>query len=80
VRQCWEHLRLGELLHQAGVKQKLKGLSAVALRVVALPFGVCNAHSVSDLAAKAQADPVLLEACWAPGLERKPLRRTGTAW
>ncbi len=35
VRQFWEHLRLGELLHQAGVKQKLKGLPAVTLMVVA---------------------------------------------
>jgi hypothetical protein len=38
-------------------------------------FGVFNAHSVSDLAAKAVADPVLLEACWAQGLERKQLYR-----
>jgi hypothetical protein len=75
VRQFWEHLRLGELLHHAGVKQKFKGLSAVTLMVVALTFGVCNANSVSDLAAKAQADPVLLEACWAQGLERKQLYR-----
>ena len=75
VRQFWEHLRLGELLHKAGVKKKFKGLSAVTLMVVALTFGVCNAHSVSDLAAKAQADPVLLEACWAQGLERKQLYR-----
>src|SRR5512136_2263030 len=75
VRQFWEHLRLGELLHQTGVKQKFKGLSAVTLMVVALTFGVCNANSVSDLAAKAQADPVLLEACWAQGLERKQLYR-----
>jgi hypothetical protein len=75
VRQFWEHLRLGELLHQAGVKRKFKGLSAVTLMVVALTFGVCNANSVSDLAAKAQADPVLLEACWAQGLERKQLYR-----
>jgi hypothetical protein len=62
-------------LHQAGVKQKLKGLSAVTRRVGALTLGVCNAHSVSDLAAKAQADPVWLEVCWAPGLERKPVYR-----
>jgi hypothetical protein len=48
VRQCWEPLRLGELLHQAGVKQKLKGLSAVTRRVGALSLGVCTAHSVSD--------------------------------
>ena len=75
VRQFWEHLRLGELLHQAGVKKKFKGLSAVTLMVVALTFGVCNANSVSDLAAKAQADPVLLEVCWAQGLERKQLYR-----
>jgi hypothetical protein len=75
VRQFWEHLRLGELLHQAGVKQKLKGLPAVTLMVVALMFGVFNADSVSDLAAKAVADPVLLEACWVQGLERKQLYR-----
>jgi len=75
VRQFWEHLRLGELLYQAGVKKKFKGLSAVTLMVVALTFGVCNANSVSDLAAKAQADPVLLEACWAQELERKQLYR-----
>jgi hypothetical protein len=75
VRKFWEHLRLGELLHQAGVKQKFKGLPAVTLMIVALTFGVFNAHSVSDLAAKAQADPVLLEACWAQGLERKQLYR-----
>jgi hypothetical protein len=75
VRKFWEHLRLGELLHQAGVKQKLKGLPAVTLMVVALMFGVFNAHSVSDLAAKAVADPVLLEVCWAQGLERKQLYR-----
>jgi hypothetical protein len=75
VRQFWEHLRLGELLHQAGVKQKLKGLPAVTLMVVALMFGVFNANSVSDLAAKAVTDPVLLEACWAQGLERKQLYR-----
>ena len=30
---------------------------------------------MSDLAAKAQADPVLLEVCWAQGLERKQLYR-----
>ena len=75
VRRFWEHLRLGELLHNAGVKKKFKGLPAVTLMVVALTFGVCNANSVSDLAAKAQADPVLLEACWAQGLERKQLYR-----
>lgn len=75
VHAFWEHLRLGELLHQAGVKKKLKGLPAVALMVVALMFSVFNAHSVSDLAAKAVADPVLLEACWAQGLERKQLYR-----
>jgi Transposase DDE domain/DDE superfamily endonuclease len=75
VRQFWEHLRLGELLHKAGVKQKLKGLPAVTLMIVALTFGVYNANSVSDLATKAQADPVLLEACWAQGLERKQLYR-----
>jgi len=75
VRMFWEHLRLGELLHQAGVKQKLKGLPAVTLMIVALTFGVCNAHSVSDLTAKVQADPVLLAACWAQGLERKQLYR-----
>jgi len=75
VRRFWEHLRLGELLHHAGVKKKFKGLPAVTLMVVALTFGVCNANSVSDLAAKAQADPVLLEACWAQGLERKQLYR-----
>jgi hypothetical protein len=75
VRRFWEHLRLGELLHQAGVKKKFKGLPAVTLMVVALTFGVCNANSVSDLAAKAQADPVLLEACWVQGLERKQLYR-----
>jgi DDE superfamily endonuclease/Transposase DDE domain len=75
VRKFWEHLRLGELLHKAGVKQKFKGLPAVTLMIVALTFGVFNAHSVSDLAAKAQADPVLLEACWAQGLERKQLYR-----
>jgi hypothetical protein len=75
VRAFWEHLRLGELLHKAGVKEKFKGLSAVTLMVVALMFGVFNANSVSDLAAKAQADPVLLEACWAQGLDRKQLYR-----
>jgi hypothetical protein len=75
VRKFWEHLRLGELLHHAGVKQKFKGLPAVTLMLVALTFGVFNATSVSDLAAKAQADPVLLEACWAQGLERKQLYR-----
>jgi hypothetical protein len=75
VRRFWEHLRLGELLHKAGVKKKFKGLPAVTLMVVALTFGVCNANSVSDLVAKAQADPVLLEACWAQGLERKQLYR-----
>jgi len=75
VRKFWEHLRLGELLHKAGVKKKFKGLPAVTLMVVALTFGVFNANSVSDLAAKAQADPVLLEACWAQGLERKQLYR-----
>lgn len=75
VHAFCEHLRLGELLHQAGVKKKLKGLPAVTLMVVALMFGVFNAHSVSDWAAKAVADPVLLEACWAQGLERKQLYR-----
>jgi hypothetical protein len=75
VRQFWEHLNLSHLLHKAGVKKKFKGLPAVTLMVVALTFGVCNANSVSDLAAKAQADPVLLEACWAQGLERKQLYR-----
>ena len=75
VRAFWEHLHLGQLLHKAGVKQKFKGLSAVTLMVVALMFGVCNANSVSDLTAKAQADPVLLEACWVQGLERKQLYR-----
>jgi hypothetical protein len=75
VRRFWEHLRLGELLHQAGVKQKLKGLPAATLMIVALMFGVYNANSVSDLTAQAQADPVLLEACWVQGLERKQLYR-----
>ena len=75
VRQFWEHLNLSHLLHKAGVKKKFKGLPAVTLMVVALTFGVFNANSVSDLAAKAQADPVLLEACWAQGLERKQLYR-----
>ena len=75
VRQFWEHLRLGELLHQAGVKQKFKGLPAVTLMLVALMFGVFNAGSVSDLAAQAAVDPVLLEACWVQGLERKQLYR-----
>jgi len=75
VRAFWEHLRLGELLHQAGVKQKLKGLPAVTLMIVALTFGVYNAQSVSDLATKAVADPVLLEACWVQGLDRKQLYR-----
>lgn len=75
VRQFWDHLRLGELLHQAGVKQKLKGLPAITLMFVALTFGVCNANSVSDLTTKARVDPVLLEACWVQGLERKQLYR-----
>jgi len=75
VQAFWGHLRLGELLHQAGVKKKLKGLPAVSLMVIALLFGVFNANSVSDLAAKAVADPVLLEACWVQGLERKQLYR-----
>ena len=75
VRKFWEHLNLSHLLHKAGVKKKFKGLPAVTLMIVALTFGVCNANSVSDLAAKAQADPVLLEACWAQGLERKQLYR-----
>ena len=75
VQAFWEHLRLGEWLHQAGVKKKLTGLPAVSRMVIALMFGVFDAHSVSDLAAKAVADPVLLEACWAPGLERKQLYR-----
>jgi|YNPBryBLVA2012_1023415.scaffolds.fasta_scaffold14320_1 hypothetical protein len=75
VCRFWEHLRLGELLHQAGIKQKLKGLPAVTLMLVALMFGVFNANSVSDLTAKAQIDPVLLEACWVQGLERKQLYR-----
>jgi len=75
VCRFWEHLRLGELLHKAGVKQKLKGLPAATLMLVALMFGVCNANSVSDLTAKAQIDPVLLEACWVQGLERKQLYR-----
>jgi hypothetical protein len=75
VRQFWEHLHLSRLLHQAGVKKKFKGLPAVTLMIVALTFGVFDANSVSDLAAKAQADPVLLEACWAQGLERKQLYR-----
>ncbi len=75
VRAFWEHLRLGELLHQAGVKKKVKGLPAVTLMLVALMFGVFNATSVSDLVAKAQADPVLLEACWVQDLERKQLYR-----
>jgi hypothetical protein len=69
VRQFWEHLRLGELLHQAGIKKKFKGLPAVTLMLVALMFGVFNANSVSDLAAQAAVDPVLLEACWVQGLE-----------
>lgn len=75
VQQFWEHFQLGELLHRAGVKEKFKGLPAVTLMIVALMFGVFNAHSVSDLAAKAVADPVLLEASWVQGLERKQLYR-----
>jgi hypothetical protein len=71
VRQFWEHLNLSHLLHKAGVKKKFKGLPAVTLMIVALTFGVFSANSVSDLAAKAQADPVLLDACWVQGLERK---------
>ena len=75
VWRFWEHFRLGKLLHQAGVKQKLKGLPAVTLMFVALLFGVCNANSVSDLAVKAGTDTLLLEACWVQGLERKQLYR-----
>lgn len=75
VRAFWDHLRLGQLLHKAGVKEKLKGLPAVTLMFVALLFGVFNANSVSDLAAKAVADSLLLEACWVQGLERKQLYR-----
>jgi hypothetical protein len=75
VRAFWEHLRLGELLQRVGLKPKFKGLPAVTLMLVALLFGVFDAHSVSDLAAKAVADPVLLSACWVQGLERKQLYR-----
>lgn len=75
VQQFWQHLRLGELLHQAGVKQKFKGLAATSLMLVALLFGVCDAHSVSDLTTKVRVDPVVLELCAVQELERKQLYR-----
>ena len=75
VRAFWDHLRLGKLLLKAGVQEKLKGLPVATLMVVALMFGVFDARSVSDLTTKAAADPVLLQACWVQGLERKQLYR-----
>ena len=75
VQQFWHHFRLGELLHRAGVRQKCKGLPAVTLMLVALLFGVLNAHSISDLTAQARSDQVLLGACYVQGLERKQLYR-----
>ena len=75
VRAFWEHLHLGDLLRKAGIEEKVKGLPVATLMVVALMFGVFNANSISDLTAKAVADPVLLQACWVQGLERKQLYR-----
>jgi len=75
VTQFWEHFRLGELLHKAGVKHKLKGLPAVTLMLVGLMFGVLNAHSLSDLTVQARSDQVLLGACYVQALERKQLYR-----
>lgn len=75
VTQFWEHFRLGDLLHKAGVKQKLKGLPAVTLMLVGLMFGVLNAHSLSDLTVQARSDQVLLGACYVQALERKQLYR-----
>jgi len=63
------------LLLKAGIPEKLKGLPIATLMMVALLFGVFNANSISDLTAQAAADPVLLQACWAQGLERKQLYR-----
>jgi len=75
VTQFWEHFHLGDLLHKAGVKQKLKGLPAVTLMLVGLMFGVLNAHSLSDLTVQARSDQVLLGACYVQALERKQLYR-----
>jgi len=75
VTQFWEHFHLGALLHNAGVKQKLKGLPAVTLMLVGLMFGVLNAHSLSDLTVQARSDQVLLGACYVQALERKQLYR-----
>ena len=75
ITQFWEHFRLGELLHKAGIKPKLKGLPAVTLMVVGLMFGVLNAHSLSDLTVQARSDQVLLGACYVQALERKQLYR-----
>ena len=75
VTQFWEHFHLGELLHKAGVKQKLKGLPAITLMLVGLMFGVLNARSLSDLAVQARSDQVLLGACYVQALERKQLYR-----
>jgi hypothetical protein len=75
VHQFWQHFCLGELLHKAGAKQKFKGLAATSLMLVALLFGICDAHSVSDLTSKVRGDPVVLELCAAQDLERKQLYR-----
>ena len=75
VHAFWEHLHLGDLLIKVGLQEKLKGLPVATLMMVALMFGVFNANSISDLTAKAAADPVLLQTCWVQGLERKQLYR-----
>jgi hypothetical protein len=74
VRQFWEHLGLTEALEKLGIR-KFKGLAVSTLLLVALLFGVLGARSVSDLADKASADPVLLECCAVELLERKQLYR-----
>lgn len=75
VRQFWEHFRLGELAHQAGVQLKHKGLPAVTLLFIALLFGLYHVNSTAALAQRAVQDPLLVEMCAVQTLERKQLYR-----
>ena len=74
VSQFWEEFGLSAFLTSLGIR-KFKGLAASTLLFIALLFGVMDARSISDLADKVRADPVLIELCAADVVERKQLYR-----
>ena len=74
VSQFWEEFGLAAFLSGLGIR-KFKGLAASTLLFIALLFGVMDAHSISNLAEKVRADPVLIELCAGDVVERKQLYR-----